>query len=409
LLFPRDFLSRFIPVILINGRIRKDMKIDPYKHKEKYIKWREEIDGTIPNINKKDSDLILSYLDDMENGLNVASGSKKGSRSYIRLDTLKLRLVFLSRQFKEKYNLNSMTEITESQIHSFFTGMRNGTLRKQDGSEYKSTTDYVKIFKAFWHWYQKTGRKQGLKIEDVTTDLDTSKEKPKWVYLTEDEIRQLCDKAKYEYKVLMMFLFDTGIRAPTELMNVKISDLYNNCKELNIRDEISKTFGRRIKLMICSDLLKEYIQSKGLKSDDYLFPISPASFNQYLKRLAKKVLGDVKSPAGQNYSDLTMYDFRHCSCCYWLPRYKSESALKFRFGWKKSDKIHYYSEMLGMRDTISEEDLLVDITKTEIEKRLFKSENEKEMLKDRVQILEAQMQRILQPVNNTCVLVRDRY
>jgi len=90
-----------------------------------------------------------------------------------------------------------------------------------------------------------------------------------------------------------------------------------------------------------------------------------------------------------------MYDFRHISCCYWLPRYKSESALKFRFGWKKSDKIHYYSEMLGMRDTIKEEDLLVDITKTEIEKRLNKTENEKEMLQERVEHLEKQMKEIL--------------
>jgi len=77
-----------------------------------------------------------------------------------------------------------------------------------------------------------------------------------------------------------------------------------------------------------------------------------------------------------------MYDFRHCSCCYWLPRYKSESALKFRFGWKKSDKIHYYSEMLGMRDTIQEEDLLVDVTKTELENRLTKAERNNELLKE---------------------------
>jgi len=119
--------------------------------------------------------------------------------------------------------------------------------------------------------------------------------------------------------------------------------------------------------MICSELLKEYVQHKKLKMDDYLFPISPPSLNKYLKRLAMKLFGDEQSPAGSKCSELTMYDFRHCSCCYWLPRYKSESALKYRFGWKKSDKIHYYSELLGMKDTISEEDLLIDVTKAEIE------------------------------------------
>ena len=94
-----------------------------------------------------------------------------------------------------------------------------------------------------------------------------------------------------------------------------------------------------------------------------------------------------------------MYDFRHCSCCYWLPRYKSESALKFRFGWKKSDKIHYYSELLGMRDTINEEDMLIDVTKTEIEQKLIKSENEKEIMQERMGHMEEQMKKILQVVN----------
>jgi len=127
--------------------------------------------------------------------------------------------------------------------------------------------------------------------------------------------------------------------------------------------------------MLCSDLIREYVLSKGLDSENYLFTKEPKIVNRYLKRLSLKVLGDKISPAGEKYSNLTMYDFRHCSCCYWLPRYKSESALKFRFGWKKSDKIHYYSELLGMRDTINEEDMLIDLTKTEIEKRLLKSEN----------------------------------
>ena len=94
-----------------------------------------------------------------------------------------------------------------------------------------------------------------------------------------------------------------------------------------------------------------------------------------------------------------MYDFRHCSCCYWLPRYKSESALKFRFGWKKSDKIHYYSEMLGMRDTISEEDLLIDVTKTELEKRLTKSENKSELPEAQVDVMKRQLAEIYVHVN----------
>ncbi len=276
--------------------------------------------------------------------------------------------------------------------------MRKGEIRKQNGTIYQSTGDFVKIFKAFWHWWMKINRKQDKEIKDITLDLDMRTDKPRWVYLTEDQIKKLCNNCTFKYKVLIMFLFDTGIRAPTELMNVKVSDFYNDFKELNIREEVSKTFGRKIKLMICSPLIKEFIESEKLGQEDYLFQISPPSVNQYLKRLAKKILGNKESLAGQKYSELTMYDFRHCSCCYWLPRYKSESALKFRFGWKKSDKIHYYSEMLGMRDTITEDDMLLDITKTELENRLQKSEREKEIIQERMDSMEAQMEEKLKQI-----------
>jgi len=371
------------------------MKIDPYKHEETYKKWRSEIGNVIPGLSIQNSNIILQFIDDMEHGLNVSSTSVKGSRSYIRLNTLRSKMYFFGIKFKERYDLEDITKVNEIQLHKLFSEMRKGVLKRIDGKTYQSVTDYTKAFKAFWHWYQKTNRKKGIEIEDITVDLDTSKEKPKWVYLDEDQVKELCNKAKYEYRVLIMFLFDSGIRAPTELMNIKVSDLRDDCKELHIRDEVSKTFGRRIKLMICPPLLKEYLQIKKLKSDSYLFPICPKVVNRYLKRLALNVFGDVESQAGQKYSELTMYDLRHISCCYWLPRYKSESALKYRFGWKKSEKIHYYSELLGMKDTISEDDMLMDVTKTEIERRLDKTEREKDILNEEVNDLRNQMKLIL--------------
>lgn len=374
------------------------MKIDPYKHKERWLSWKEET-KKIPNISKSNSDLILQYLYDMERGLNVSSGSAKGPRGYARLNTIKNKMIFFAKKFNELYKLN-LNEIKEEQLISFFSEMKKGVMKRKNGENYRSVDSYAKSFKAFWHWHQKVNRKNGNEIIDVTTDLDTKQEKPDWVYLTEEQVKKLCNNAKYEYKVLIIFLFDSGIRSPTELINIKVSDLYNDFKELNIRDEISKTFGRRIKLMLCSNLIKEYVLDKKLTLNDYLFPINPIIVNKYLKRLSLRLFGDGVSEAGSKYSELSMYDFRHCSCCYWLPRYKSESALKYRFGWKKSDKIHYYSELLGMKDTIAEEDLLVDTTKTEIEKRAEKSERELELMKDKFSAMELQMQKILELVDN---------
>jgi len=381
------------------------MKIDPWKHKERYLKWKELVKDRIPNISKENSDIILKYLSDMEKGLNIAKGSLRGPRTFARLFTLKEKMLFFAKKFDKVYRIYNITKVTEDQIITFFAEMRNGTIKKANGEPYTSLETQGKVFKAFWHWHQKVNKKQNIEIPDITIDLDSKSEKPKWVYLTEEEVKKLCDKAKHNYKVIMMFIFDTGIRSPTELVNVKVSDFFNDFKELKIREEVSKTFGRRIKLMLCSELIKNYVKIQNLESNDYLFKLCPQVVNRYLKRLAEKVLGDKISPAGEKYSRLSMYDFRHNSCCYWLPRYKSESALKYRFGWKKSEEIHYYSEFLGMRDTISEEDMLIDITKTEIEKQLVRSENEKEILKERVDVLEKQMKVIWELVRKGCLIV----
>jgi hypothetical protein len=370
------------------------VKVDPYKIKDKYLAWKEKTHSGISEISKYNSDLIKQYLEDMENGMNVSSATKRGGRSYVRLNVLRQRMVYLTKEIEFRLKLQRIIDINESQLFGLFGDMRKGVITRQDGKIFKSIKDFVKDFKAFWHWWQKTNRKKGIEIQDITIDLDTSAEKPSWVYLTEEQVRKLAETARPYYKELIWFLFDSGIRAPTELMNIRVSDFYNDFKEVQIREETSKTFGRRIKLLICSEIIKEYVKSGNLSRDDYLFTIAPHAVNKYLKRLGKRICGDEKSPAGEMYSNLTMYDFRHCSCCYWLPRYKSESALKYRFGWKKSDKIHYYSELLGMKDTIQEEDLLVDVTRTEIEKDLTFTKKQNEMLQDKVKVLEMQMSKI---------------
>jgi hypothetical protein len=374
------------------------MKIDPYKHKEKYFKWKAKTDSHIPEISATNASTLRQYLKDMENGFNVSSLTKKGARSFIRLNTLRIRIIFLMQHTQKLYNLSNLLEITESQICNFFADMRSGKISKQDGQIYQSTKDFVRDFKAFWHWHQKVSKKQGIDVQDITTDLDSTGEKPKWVYLDEKQVRMLAESAKPVYRAMILFLFDSGIRAPTELLNIKISDFYNDFKELQIRDEISKTFGRRVKLMIASEVVKRYVESKNLTENDFLFTLRPYAINRYLGNLARRIIGDKVSPAGQKYSDLTMYDLRHCSCCYWLPRYKSESALKYRFGWKKSDKIHYYSELLGMKDTITQEDMLLDVTKTEIERELELVKKRNELLEDRQKTTDISLLQIMELV-----------
>ena len=266
------------------------MRVDPYKNKERWLNWKARTTQGIPDISKHNSTLILQYLNDMEKGINISSVNRKGGRSYIRLNALKARIIFIIKQLENRFKLNNIIFLKEEQLLDFFARMRNGEIKTKDGKKYKSVCDYAKIFKAFWHWYQKSSKKQGKEIPDITVDLDTSRYKPEWVYLNEEQVKKLCDNASFDYRVLIMFLFDTGIRAPTELINIKVSDLSSDCKELYIRDEISKTFGRRIKLLLCSELLKEYIKKNNLGQENYLFPITPYIVNRYLKRLKEKKL-----------------------------------------------------------------------------------------------------------------------
>jgi len=373
------------------------MKYDPYDHKGKYLDWKSKVsEKGIPEVGKENSDLILRYLNDMEKGLNVANRSTKGPRGFNTLNKMRQRMCYTAVKFRELYGINIVTDIDDDKLVSFFVDMKAGVISRIDGGSYRSVDTYAKIFKAFWHWWMKINRKNKIEIRDITCDLDTRQEKPDWVYLTDTEVRLLADNAKHYYRALIYFLYDSGIRSPTELMNIKVSDFYSDYKELNIRDEISKTFGRRIKLMSSSQIMKDYVLINKLGMDDFLFTKTPSSVNAYLKNLSKRILGDKASPAGQKYSDLTMYDFRHCSCCYWLPRYKSESALMYRFGWKKSDKIHYYSELLGMKDTITKADL-------EMEKpNKFEPQNkddEKDMLKARLALMEQQMRQLMEMAN----------
>ena len=349
---------------------------------------------SIPGISSQNANMIYSYVKDMELGLNVSSKSCKGGRSHRRLIDLKDRLTIFAKWFEEKYNINDMSKLTEQDLHTIFHDIREGNIKNRFGQNYKSIDTLGKAFKAFWHWWVKVNRKKGVAIEDITQDLDVRGEKPDWVYLDEEQLRQLADSAKFEHKVLIWFLIDTGLRPPLELLPIKVSDLYEDCTQLNIRVYKKNSFSRKIKLMLCPELLRQYIQVKNKKPDDYLFEICPEVINRNLKKYAIGLFGKGETLAGKKYGDISMYDFRHCSCCYWLPRYTTESALKYRFGWKKTDKIHYYSEMLGMRDTIQEEDLLIDVTKTEIENRLVNVERENTLLREKLNHMMAWMQKM---------------
>ncbi|MBU0477364.1 site-specific integrase [bacterium] len=344
------------------------MKKDPYNHQKLFENWLQQVDKKhkIKELNDKNSAWVISFIKDFKIGLNVSRHSRKGERSYTRLNHLRQKIIFMIKLLESR-KISDITKLNAKDLHELFSDMRKGKIKTRFGTYYKSAGDYVKVFKTFWHWYQKVMRNKGKNIADITEDLDTRGEKPAFVYFTKDDFDRIIKKTSYDLKPILALAFDGGIRV-TELINIKVSDFSNDFKELNIREETSKTFGRKIKLMLCSEQIKSYVEKMELKSNDYVCRKNPPMINKELRKLGKSLL----TPEQIKSKNLSLYDFRHSSACFWLPRYKSESALKYRFGWKKSDMIYYYTELLGMKDTINEEDMYADVTKTELEKEIAK-------------------------------------
>jgi integrase len=340
------------------------MKIDPYKNKEIYEHWKAK-GSPIEDISKINANYIRKFIYDLEAGTNVCISNKKGARSFVRLNSYKSKLKVLFISAEKRFNRTDITKLKKEEFNLLCKDLREGKIKRQDGKPYLDAGDYVKSFKSFWHWLQKVNSK----LEDITLEADISRDKPKWVYLDEKQFKKLADSCKPFYKILAYFELDTGLRA-TECINTRVSDFEDDFKIINVRDEVSKTVGRKFKLMICGDLIKEYVADNKLKDDDLLFYLALGQINKYFKRKAKALFGDKKSKAGANYSDFTIGDIRHISACYWLPRYPTQQGMMYRFGWKKSDKIFYYSEFLGMNDNITQEHMLLDVTKTELQQQV---------------------------------------
>ena len=345
---------------------------DIYNNKKKYISWKNEVNEFgIDGITKANSNIIRKFITDMEEGRNVAKASKKGGRSYSRLNTLRIRLVFIAKMLEER-GIKDLTKLDEKTITNFFRNMRDGVIKTKDGKIYKSTLDYVKVFNSFWHWWMKINKKNEKDIKDITEKIDTNRDENNFVYFTKEQLEKMMEYFSQDEQVRMLFMFDTIVRSPTELMNIKTHDLTPDFKEVTIREETSKTYGRTIKLLLCSEELKAYVERNKLEDNDFLFVFSAPMFNQKLKKVAKEVLGDKMSKGGKRFSELTMYDFRHSGSCHWRTGgYRTKiDALMYRGGWSNLSMLNYYTKKIGMKDSIEKNDLLIEVDRHELVKQI---------------------------------------
>jgi integrase len=359
------------------------MKVDIYGHKKRYENWKKEVtEEGEEGLTKKNSDILIQFIFDMEIGSNVSKSSKKGPRSYPRLNNLRQRLSQLLRML-EKRGIEDITKknktffsTLQKKITIFFSDMRKGNIKTYKGENYKSTSDYVKIFKAFWNWWRKINRKKGITIPDIIEDLDTTPNDSKFVWIKKEQLDKYRIYFDEDEQTLILFMFDSIIRAPTELLSLRVQDIFQRNGEVwvNIPDEISKTFGRSFNLVYSGKAVLDYIERTDLKAGDSLFRFSAPMFNKKLQKIAKQLYKNTMSEGGEYYKNITLYDLRHSGTIHFRQLFQktgqSLDSLRHRGGWTNFKMINYYTKLLGLDGHIAREKLLLEEDRTKLEKEV---------------------------------------
>ena len=337
------------------------MKRDAYKFAERWETWKQNNFKSIKGIKREDHKLLIEFLKDMELGLNTPVGmnGKRGAGTLLNLSSHNL---FFLRNFKKP-----LLKITKKDLHELEDNVTRGVIKKRNGETFAQFGNYIKDFKVLWHWLQRTKKVK----EDITNDISAKTSKPSWVFLSEEQIKTFFNKLSSDMRVLCWFMYDSGARV-TEANSIKIENFSKDFTQVDIPDEVAKTFGRTINLKLCSQLVKEYVKEHNLKPSDYLF-MNRGLFgiNKYLRYHCGKLFGKdkVSHPKVKGlYKEFTLYDIRHNSSCYWLNRYPTHKGLMYRMGWKGADKIEYYSEFLGVRDELTDDNMVIGEDKNKIYK-----------------------------------------
>lgn len=377
-------------------------RYDPHKSAARLEAWFKAHSKGIPGLNSENSRLIIEHAEDLMVGHLGSPVSKRGPRSSIRIVSVVSRLTSFSRMMQQYFGYEkTFYSLTRREAGKFFMDLRAGIVLNGYGKRPRDVDSIVKVVAAWFRWYCRREAEEGRPVpQDPFSDVSKSaNSKPAWVYLDENQLKRLSEACNPKYRTFLLLQWDSGCRAPTEAVNVRRSDITEESGSfyLNIRPETSKTFGRRIRLMFSGKALVDFCENNQVGPEDYIFgtkrtKVTSAAAKKYYQRLAVQLFGDVQTMGRERIGKLTLYDFRHCAACYWIPRYKNQSSLLYRFGWKKPEMAHYYSEFLGMKDTIVGEDMVVGAAASALEKELAQERLARQKNEDELAAMRAQME-----------------
>jgi len=124
---------------------------------------------------------------------------------------------------------------------------------------------------------------------------------------TEEKINMLISHARTKMALFLSMSKDLGTR-PIELTWLKIKDINLENGVINITSA-KHCVGRTLKLKPTTlDMLKQYINKKGLNLNDRLFPTNSQSISENYRRLRNKLAKKLQEPT---FKTIRLYDFRH--------------------------------------------------------------------------------------------------
>jgi len=356
-------------------------KKDVYNHIKNFESWKEQLTPKYieEGLTKDNSKFFVDYFKWL--------GERK-SNGYVNRNRSKIKSILNGLQSK---GVKDISKATIKQIEDYFFEWK-----KQGHS-----VDYAKRWNAFWNWWKQQNRREGKVVIDLSVNLkDMQNEgngESNFVWLTKEEFDKFRKYFDEDKQTILLFLFDTIIRFPTEILSLRTENIFEKNGEvwIDIPKEISKTIGRKFNLVYSGEAVLKYIEKYKKKQGDYLFEISPTMFNQEMQKIAKQIWKDRKTEGGDFYKNITGYDLRHSGAIHFRQLFQktgqSLDLLRERGGWSDFKMINYYTKRLGLDGHISKEKLLLEEDKSKIEKHVQELDKMNEELVNRLLKIEKLM------------------
>jgi len=287
----------------------------------------QRIDSNRDNFLPENRDLLKRFIYDARLGKTILGREKKkvGLKRLLKyIQDLKKLDVYFKRPFGN---------LTETDIERFILDLEDGLIKTVDGRPFALETQVVikKMIKKFYKWLEG----DNIEVPRKVRWIDTSYELPDYVALTKAEVDKILvlhtSNSTFNLlrnRALLMFMFDSGIRAE-EVLNVRMRHLSMKNDNYVVRVEFSKTKKRTITLPFCKTYLDQWldVHPAVTEASAQLFPIT---YNALLHLVHR--FGEIVN------KKISPHSLRHSSATYWC-QHLTPYELCYRFGWSMSSKM----------------------------------------------------------------------